>query len=188
MITLIAAVDRDWGIGKDGGIPWQVPEDLTHFRDLTCGHTVLMGRATYESIGRPLPKRTNIVLSSQPTLRVPRKDGLVAVGSFEEALKMCDPLDNTFVIGGQDIYKLFLPYADKIELTFVNGRFGCDRKFPAVWPDCALTARNTSEAMKSKTGLEYCYGTYELSHSKQHKNKEVAINIHWNFADESLTA
>lgn len=187
MITLIAAVDLDWGIGKDGSMPWTLPEDLKNFRAATMGHTVLMGRLTYMSIGKPLEGRKNIVLSSEPTTRVPRKEGLTSVGSFKEALDCCFPLENTFVIGGEALYRLFLPHADKIELTFINAKYGCDKVFPHPWNDAALTSRNTSEASKSKTGLEYCYGSYGLSHSSQHAGKQVMINPYWNFRNEDLS-
>lgn len=186
MITLIAAVDLEWGIGKDGGIPWKLPEDMKHFRDLTSGNTVIMGRATYESIGKPLPNRKNIVMSSSPATRVPRKEGLVTASSVDEVLGMLDSLDNNFIIGGEAVYAAFLPHADKIELTFVNGKFDCDRVFPKTWENCALTGRNTSETFTSKSGLTYCFGSYELSHSTQHKGKDVSINTYWNFAAEEL--
>lgn len=184
MITVIAAVDLNWGIGLNGSMPWKLPEDLKHFRELTMGNPVLMGRATYTSIGKPLEGRKNIVLSASPHTRVPRKDGLVTASSIKEALDLCSPLDNTFVIGGESIYKLFLPHADQIELTFINAKYGCDRTFPHPWPDTLLTSSTLSGLLTSKTGLQYRFGSYALSHSKQHIGKEVFINTYLKFTDE----
>lgn len=181
MITLIAAVDLDWGIGKNGSIPWKLPEDMKRFREVTSGHTVLMGRTTYESIGSPLPKRRNIVLSSQPGLRIAKKDGLETADSFDKALAMCDPLDNTFVIGGEAIYRLFLPHADVLDLTFLNGRFDCDKVFPSKWENCKITSWNNGTCLTSKTGLKYFMGTYELSHSSQHSGHTEELIPAWNF-------
>lgn len=186
MITLIAAVDLEWGIGKNDTIPWKLPEDIKRFREVTSGNTVLMGRTTYESIGSPLPKRRNIVLSTSPSTHIAKKDGLETADSFEAALKLCDPLDNTFVIGGEAIYNLFLPHADVIDLTFINKTFDCDKFFPSKWNDCAITLWDNGTVLTSKTGLQYFHGIYDLSHSTKHKGKTEELVPRWNFSSRQV--
>jgi dihydrofolate reductase len=127
-IALIAAVDEQWTIGKAGALPWHIPEDLAHFKRLTLNQTVLMGRKTFDSIGRALPKRRNLVLSRDTQLSIP---GVECVHSIEQALSMTS--ERLWVIGGEEIYRLFLPYADAIELTRVGLSIeGGDAHFPQI--------------------------------------------------------
>jgi dihydrofolate reductase (EC 1.5.1.3) len=130
-LILIAALDADGVIGRDGGIPWHLPDDLRRFRRLTTGHTVLMGRRTYASLGRPLPQRVNRVLTRDPTFAPPA--GVEVVHDLEAALAL--PADGQlYVIGGADLYAQTLACADTLELTQVHARLGGDTHFPHFDP------------------------------------------------------
>lgn len=120
MIGLLAAVDCAWGIGKDGSIPWK--SDLAFVRQITLGHTVIMGRRTYESIGHPLPGRTNIVVSSE------NFPGTTNAKSVREAIDRVQ--GNGFLLGGAEIYREGLQYCDQAIVTFVRGNYDCDTVFP----------------------------------------------------------
>ncbi len=132
-ITIIAAMDEHGLIGANGNIPWlgELPADLARFKKATKGHPVIMGRKTYESIGRPLPDRTNIVLTTGP---MPTGHGVIPARSKEEALlyaRTSPGANNVFVIGGANVYKEFLPDAKMLLLTVVYGKFTGDVRFPA---------------------------------------------------------
>jgi dihydrofolate reductase len=114
-VTLIAAVARNGVIGADGGIPWHLPEDFAHFKATTLGHTLLMGRATYDSIGRALPGRTTIVLTRDPDWHA---DGVLVAGSVEEALAMAE--GDVYVAGGATVYAAALRYADEQLISEVD--------------------------------------------------------------------
>ncbi len=129
MITLIAATDQNRGIGLQGRLPWRLPADLDRFRRITTGHAVLMGRKTWKSIGRPLPERTNIVMSRHPA--PVEANGVLWASSPEEALRLAGD-GEVFIIGGAEIYGLFLPRADRLLLTRINGEFQADAFFPEV--------------------------------------------------------
>lgn len=135
-ISLVAACGRRGEIGLDNQLPWHLPADLKHFREVTTGKPVVMGRKTYESIGRPLPGRKNIILSASGRFRA---DGVTTVGSAEEALDEAEGAEELMVIGGSQIFQLFLPLASRIILTEVDEQFDADSFFPeidkAVWEE-----------------------------------------------------
>ena len=114
--TLLVAVAQNGAIGKDNQLLWPLPEDLKRFKRLTTGHVVVMGRKTYESIGKPLPNRVNVVVSRNPNFRA---EGCQVVSSLEEALTVADNR-TVFLIGGAELYRLGLPLCDRIELTEVH--------------------------------------------------------------------
>ena len=131
-IALIAAMDRHRVIGKAGQLPWRLPNDLKRFREVTLGHPVLMGRKTWESIGRPLPGRRNLVMTRCPEFH---PEGAEAVSSPEEALKRTARDRMLFVIGGGEVYRIFLPYADEMFITLVHTDVeGGDAFFPEIPP------------------------------------------------------
>ena len=135
-IILIAAVGRNGVIGRDNDLPWRIREDLQHFKALTLGHTLVMGRKTYDSIGRPLPGRRTVVVTRRPDWSA---DGVEVVHSLEDALKYDGDL---YVAGGGEIYRQALPYADTLELTEVDQSPDGDVTFPSVHPDAWIeTAR-----------------------------------------------
>lgn len=127
-LSLIAAVARNGVIGRDGALPWRLPADLARFKRLTSGHTIVMGRKTWESIGRPLPKRTNVILSS----RLEAPSGTWVVPSLEDAIARARAAGETnlFVIGGARVYAEALPAADVLELTRVDAEVEGDVLFP----------------------------------------------------------
>jgi dihydrofolate reductase len=122
----IVAMSENRVIGANGGIPWHLPEDFLFFKKTTLGHPIVMGRKTYESLGKPLPGRKNIVLTSQ-TLILP---DLVIVHSKEELIALNIPTEEIFVIGGAKIYELLLPLCDTLLVTHVHRRIEGDTFFP----------------------------------------------------------
>lgn len=130
MISLIAAMTRARVIGADNRLPWRLPEDLRRFRRLTTGHAVVMGRKTFESIGRPLPERRNIVITRQPEFRAA---GIEIAASLEAASELAGE-GEVFVIGGAEIYRLALPRADRLYLTWIEREFAGDAYFPLFDP------------------------------------------------------
>lgn len=132
IISLIVAMDEGRIIGKDNRVPWHLPADMGHFRRLTVGKPVIMGRKTFQSIGRPLPERTNIVLTRDPHFK---GEGCLIVHSPEEAIKKAGEAAEVMIIGGAEIYKLFLPKAERIYLTEVHAHFPGDTYFPQWKPE-----------------------------------------------------
>ncbi|TDD18194.1 dihydrofolate reductase [Kribbella turkmenica] len=135
-MILIAAVGANGVIGRNNDLPWRIREDLRHFKQLTLGHTLVMGRKTYDSIGRPLPGRRTVVVTRQPDWSA---DGVEVVHTLEEALEYDGDL---YVAGGGEIYRQALPYADRLELTEVAQSPDGDVTFPTLDPaDWTETAR-----------------------------------------------
>lgn len=128
MVSLIAAMAENRVIGRDGGLPWQLPDDLRHFKRLTLDHTVIMGRKTFDEIRQPLANRRNVVITRNPAFR-PR--GATVVPSLEEALALGATEREVFVIGGGEIYRQALPLADRIYLTVIHAAVEGDTWFPA---------------------------------------------------------
>ena len=126
VIEMVVAVAENGIIGKDGDMPWQLPSDLKHFKQVTMGCPIIMGRLTWESIGRPLPGRVNIVIS-RSALDLP--DGVVGVATPEEALDAAGDAETVMIIGGGQIYKLFEPQAATIHLTEVHAEPDGDTAF-----------------------------------------------------------
>ncbi|MCC5864832.1 MAG: type 3 dihydrofolate reductase [Wenzhouxiangella sp.] len=126
-LTLVAAMARGRVIGAAGGMPWHLPADLAHFKRVTLGHPVVMGRKTFESIGRPLPGRRNIVLSRSAS-GLPA--GLEQFSNLEQALAALEESSSLMVIGGGEIYRLTLPQATRLVLTFIDAGFDGDTYFP----------------------------------------------------------
>lgn len=128
MITLIAALGKNREIGEGNALLWDLPEDMKHFRETTKGSAVIMGRKTFESIGFPLPKRKNIVITRNPDYA---EQGIIPVTTPDEAIWAAG--DDSFVIGGEQIYRLFLPKATHLSLTFVDAEFpSADAFFPEI--------------------------------------------------------
>lgn len=129
-ITLVAAVSRNGVIGVAGGLPWHLPEDLRHFREVTMGHALVMGRRTFDAIGRPLPGRRTIVVTKDPAWR---REGVEVAGSLDEAWRLAGP-GPVMVAGGGQIYRQAMDRADRLELTIVDRDVIGDTFFPAVDP------------------------------------------------------
>jgi dihydrofolate reductase len=124
ILAIIAALSRNRGIGKNGKLPWHVSEDLRRFKRLTMGHTVLMGRTTWESLGKPLPGRRNVVLTGRVL------PGVETYGSAELALVALQAEERVFVIGGGRVYARFLDHADELYLTLIDREVDADTFFP----------------------------------------------------------
>ncbi len=129
IISIIAAIGENRELGKDNKLLWHIPEDFVRFKQITLGHPVIMGRTTYESIGKPLPRRTNIVITRNKDYKA---DGCIIMNSLEEAIEAAMKKDNKeiFIIGGGQIYQEGMKYADKLYLTLVKGEFVADTFFP----------------------------------------------------------
>lgn len=130
-LSFIAALDRARGIGRDNALPWRLPDDLKHFKALTVGKPVLMGRRTAQSLGRALPARTNLVLTRSGAVPF---DGMQAVGSFEQAraIALAQGAQELCVIGGGEIYRLLMAHATDLHLTWVDTEVEADTFFPEV--------------------------------------------------------
>jgi dihydrofolate reductase len=157
LISLIAAVAENGAIGRDNRLLWHIPEDLKRFRQLTTGHTVIMGRKTFDSIGKPLPNRHNIVVTKNAS-SVDGRD-VVAAPSVQAALREAQG-DEVFIIGGASIYQAAMPLAQRLYITRVHGSFEADTFFPAIGEEWAVT--DSAAALTSeKSGLRYSFITYE---------------------------
>jgi dihydrofolate reductase len=158
ILTLITAVARNGVIGIDNHLPWHLPADLKHFRALTMGRTVIMGRKTWESLPakfRPLPGRQNIVVTRNAGYAA---EGAVVVTSLPAALAAAQS-DEAFVIGGAELYTAALPLANRLQLTEIDAAFDGDTHFPVIDPSqWHETAR---EAHKDEAGFPYAFVTYE---------------------------
>lgn len=129
-LILIVAMDRDNVIGLNNKLPWHIPADLKFFKQVTTGHTVVMGRKTYDGIGKPLPMRTNIVLTRDRNYVL---DGCIVCHYIDDVLQHHIDSDcNTFIIGGSDIFNLFMPYANKMYITHIDESFKGDTYFPSI--------------------------------------------------------
>ena len=157
MVSIIVAMSENRVIGRDGTLPWHLSADLKRFKKLTMGHTIVMGRKTYESIGRPLPGRVSIVLSRDPNYLVA---GVDVVTNFEQALAKTRD-EEVFVIGGAQLYEIGLPLAERLYLTEVGTTIDGDVFFPMCdWRQWELVESLPSE-IDEKSGLPYCFKTYD---------------------------
>jgi dihydrofolate reductase len=157
-VSLVAAVARGGVIGRDGDIPWRLPEDMRYFRAVTMGRPVVMGRRTWESIPgrfRPLPGRRNVVVTRNPDWHA---DGAERVGSFEEALALLAGEREVRVIGGAELYAAALPHADELLLTEVELDVEGDTVFPPY--DRSAFSEVEREAHVSEDGTRFAYVTY----------------------------
>lgn len=154
MINIIVATSKNRVIGKSNDLIWHLPADLKRFKEMTTHNTIIMGRKTYESIGKPLPNRRSIVITRDINYKL---YGCDVVNSLEEALELCD--DNCFVIGGGEIYKQSLIYADKIYLTEIDEDFDGDTYFPELgseWVKLSKVSFDSDEKNKhSYSFIEY---------------------------------
>lgn len=160
-MNLIAMVDLDWGIGKDGKQPLFIPEDLARFKRLTTGRTVIMGRKTLEALpgGKPLPGRRNIVLTHDMKFKV---DGAEVVHSVGELLKIAPK--NAFVIGGDSIYRQLLPFCDKAYITKVAAFFRADRFCPNLTKDTEW--QRTHAGKRQESGVVFWFDEYKRRDAK----------------------
>ncbi|GGG55032.1 dihydrofolate reductase [Epilithonimonas arachidiradicis] len=159
MITIIAAIGNNNALGKDNQLLWRLPKDLKHFKTLTENHPVVMGRKTYESIGKALPNRTNIVVSRKPDWF---SEDILIVSTLKEALKFAKKInENFFVIGGGEIYKQTMDVADKLEITHVKADFEADTFFPKIDPKIWQKTDEECHSKDDKNDYDFCFQTFE---------------------------
>lgn len=145
-IALVAAIAANRAIGLNNTLPWRCPADLRYFKELTLGHHLIMGRKTFESIGRPLPGRTTVVVTRNEQWQ---SEGCLVAGGLPEAIDLCDKDDKVFIVGGADIYTQALQFADSLYLTEIGASVEGDAFFPAFdrneWQETARTSHAQSE-------------------------------------------
>jgi dihydrofolate reductase len=156
-VTIVVAISENHVIGKDNKLLWYLPNDLKHFKEITTGHTVIMGRKTYESVGKPLPKRRNIIITRQAITI----DGCEVVNSIEAALGLCAGEDEVFIVGGAEIYKQSLPLTDRIYLTVVHKEFDGDSFFPEIKKREWKEVHREDYQPDEKNSLPYSFITLE---------------------------
>lgn len=162
-LSIIAAMDKNQLIGNQGDIPWKLPGDLQHFKQITMGSPIIMGRKTFESLARPLPGRTNIIMTQNKNYSA---DGCLVVNSEAEILKkFLNKEEEAFIIGGEEIYKIFLPYSNKLYLTMIDYEFSGDTYFPEINWQHWIKLSEEKGAADSNNPYRYSYHVY------QRKNK-----------------
>ena len=151
-VTIVAAIARNGVIGAGGGLPWHLPDELQRFKRLTLGHVLVMGRKTYESVGRPLPERTTVVVTRNRAWD-PGAEGVVVAHDLSDALAKGAAVDDElFVVGGAAAYAAALPLADRLELTFVDAEPEGDTLFPDVdWSQWREIAREPGDGWTAVT-------------------------------------
>ena len=158
MISLIAAMGGNRVIGNNNSMPWRLPKDLAYFKKLTLGNTVVMGRKTFESIGKPLAGRKNIILTRDKGYT---REGCLVVHSIEEALKEIKDEQESFIIGGGEIYSIFLPYANKLYITYIDHEFQGDTYFPEIdYGEWEVISRTPGEKNRDNS-YSYYFEVYE---------------------------
>lgn len=165
-ICIIAAIGENRELGKDNKLLWHIPEDLKRFKELTLGHSVIIGRKTFESIGRPLPNRTNIIVTRDKDYKA---EGCIVTHSIEEAIKAArettsgvsiesdafnKPLDRVFIIGGAQIYQQSIKFADRLYLTLVHASFP---DADAFFPDYSAFTKVIAKGIRSSAGYKYTF-------------------------------
>jgi dihydrofolate reductase len=156
-ITIIVAQAKNRAIGIDGALPWHLSADLKRFRQLTSGHTIIMGRKTWDSIGKPLPHRHNIVITRTQDLVL---EGAQTVTSLKAAIQVASNELEKFIIGGAEIYNLALPIVDTIEMTLIHQDIQGDTYFPPVDSNIWEVSER-SEHQDDASGLCYSFVTYK---------------------------
>lgn len=152
MITIIAAIGKNGELGKDNDLIWHLPNDLKRFKKITLGHHVIMGRKTFESLGKPLPNRTTIIITRNNEYQV---DGCVEVNSLEAALKEASADQNPYILGGAEIYKQAIEIADTLDLTLVDANFEADAFFPQI--DYSIWKETSRQDYKADVDHKYGY-------------------------------
>lgn len=155
MISLIVAHDENRVIGYQNDLPWYLPGDLKYFKEMTMGKPMIMGRKTYDSIGRPLPGRRNIVITRNEDFTA---DGIEVVGSLEKALALVEGEEEVMIIGGAQIFEQSMAIADRLYITFINHSFKGDTYFPSYddWKKVSCL-----EPIESDEGYTFQYCIYE---------------------------
>ncbi len=159
MTTIVVAMGRNREIGKENQLLWHLPKDLKHFKEITSNHPIIMGRKTYESIGKPLPNRTNIVISRKTDWF---EEGILIVGSIKEAIKFAKKIDeNIFIIGGGNIYEQTIDLVDQLEITWVHATLEADTYFPKIDEKIWRKTDEICHEKDEKNQFDFCFQTFE---------------------------
>ncbi|MDH6252267.1 dihydrofolate reductase [Chryseobacterium sp. H1D6B] len=159
MTTIVVAMGEKNEIGSNNQLLWHLPTDLKHFKDLTSGHPIIMGRKTYESIGKPLPNRTNIVVSKKKDWF---EEGILIVGSIKEAVKFAKKIDEeVFIIGGGNVYAQTMDIVDRLEVTLVKAELEADTFFPKIDSRVWKKTNETCHEKDEKNSYDFCFQTFE---------------------------
>ncbi|WP_188205976.1 dihydrofolate reductase [Alkalibacillus aidingensis] len=129
MYSLIVAMDENQAIGYNKGMPWHLPNDLKYFKEVTQGHPIVMGRKTFESIGRPLPKRHNIIMTRDPQYQ---QEGCTIIHSWDQLKEVVTDENEVFIIGGSELFQIAMPHVSRMYLTVIHEQFPADTYFPEV--------------------------------------------------------
>ncbi|MBU1214768.1 MAG: dihydrofolate reductase [Gammaproteobacteria bacterium] len=156
-LSLIVAMAKNRSIGVDNTLPWRCPEDLKHFKALTMGHHMIMGRKTFDSIGKPLPGRTTVIVTRNAALKV---EGCLVAHSLQDAIALCASDEQTFIVGGAELYAQAMPWVDTMYITEIQQDVEGDAHFPAFdpaqWQEVAREVRSQTEPQS----LQYHFVTY----------------------------
>ncbi|WEK20597.1 MAG: dihydrofolate reductase [Candidatus Pedobacter colombiensis] len=156
IISIVVAIAENNAIGKDNQLLWYLPNDLKHFKQITSGHTVIMGRKTFDSIGKPLPNRRNIVVTRTAGLEIP---GAEVTNNIEAAIALCASEEEVFIVGGAEIYKSAMTITDRIYLTRVHESYEADAFFPEIdfniWEETSVEKHLPDE----KNRVAYTFST-----------------------------
>jgi dihydrofolate reductase len=157
MIIMIAAVAENNALGKNNELVWHLPNDFKRFKELTSHHHIIMGRKTFESFPKPLPNRIHVVITRQENYR---PEGCIVVNSIEKAIAICPDNEDSYIIGGGEIYALGIPYTDIIEITKVHHSFDGDAFFPEIEEEDWLLVESEPNFKDEKHLYDYTYETY----------------------------
>ncbi|MCR8842784.1 dihydrofolate reductase [Paenibacillus sp. SC116] len=156
-INMIWAMDRNNLIGRDNALPWHLPNDMKYFRRVTSGKTVVMGRKTYDSIGRPLPNRRNLVLTRNAKWSA---EGAETITDLEVVLKLAEQ-EEVMIMGGAEIYHLFMPHADRLLITFIDAEYEGTDYFPNFEQTDWLLVEETEGTVDEKNPVPHRFSVYE---------------------------
>ena len=160
MLSIVVAKAKNNIIGKENKLIWHLPEDLKHFKEITTGHTIIMGRKTFESLGRVLPNRKHIIFSQNPDFKV-NNENVEVVHSLLQIQDLIEGEEEAFVIGGAMIYNLLMPYVTKMYVTEIDKDFEGDTFFPKINPDIWKETLREKGKKDEKNNLDYDFVTYE---------------------------
>lgn len=155
-LSIIVAVANNNVIGQNNTLPWHLPEDLKRFKSLTMGHHIIMGRKTYESLGRLLPGRTTVIVTRNQQYKV---EGAIVVHSLDAAVSACNGDDEVFLIGGAELFEIGFAQANKLYVTEIHADFNGDAFLPTF--DLASWSETSREQHKAENGLAFSYVTYQ---------------------------
>lgn len=157
-LAIVVAISENNAIGKNNQLLWHLPADLKHFKEITTGHTIIMGRKTYDSIGKPLPNRRSIVITRNTALAI---EGVDMVTSVNEAIELCKHDEEAFIIGGAEIYQQALAFTTRIYLTRVHQSYDADAFFPELNPNTWKEINSVSYPADEKNNVAYTFSTLD---------------------------